>query len=615
MLTGIITVEAYYGFSVKRTQLAPNCRRTGGENSFSNMSENQSQDFVIRFAGEGGQGLVTSADAMARAAANAGYYVSTFSTFPSQIMGGPASSQVRISNTPVLCSGDNVDVLVSLDEYAYNNHRHDLSENGVAIYNSGEFELPGGGQYFGIDADELAKSTGNTRAANMVTIGAVANLIGFSLEEIDAFITQRFTRGRPGDEEIIESNKQAIRLGADVAANSGFSVGTLAAPIPPDYDQIMITGNAALALGAVTAGVDFYAGYPISPATTILVWMEQNLVGPGRFAHQVSSEIEAISAIVGAGYAGKKSMTATAGPGLSLMSEGIGLAWMAEIPCVVVDVQRGGPSTGLPTKSEQSDLLLCLNPGHGDMSIPILAPGSVEECFDAGALAVNWAERYQGPVILMSEFGQAEKGENIRRPELADVKVERRSIYEGSNGYARYQSWNGEGLSPMPIPGGPGAYVANGSEHDERGDTTHLPRHHIRLTERRFKKLDLLGDAHYEIENEGAIAMIMSWGSSKGPAREAYERLRESGADVGWLYSMALNPLPDEMKSALERANLVIVPELNYTGQWSAVLRQHGYRAESVTQYTGLPFKPATLVDRIGARLAELRAEKGMVLA
>ena len=579
------------------------------------MSENHSQDFVIRFAGEGGQGLVTSADAMARAAANAGYFVSTFSTFPSQIMGGPASSQVRISNTPVLCSGDNVDVLVVLDEYAYNSHRDDLSENGVAIYNSGEFQLPEGGPYFGIDADELAKSTGNTRAANMVTIGAVAYLIGFSLEEIDSFITQRFTRGRPGDDEIIESNKQAIRLGADVAAKSGFSVGKLTPPIPPDYDQIMITGNAALALGAVTAGVDFYAGYPISPATTILVWMEQNLVGPGRFAHQVSSEIEAISAIVGAGYAGKKSMTATAGPGLSLMSEGIGLAWMAEIPCVVVDVQRGGPSTGLPTKSEQSDLLLCLNPGHGDMSIPILAPGSVEECFDAGSQAVNWAERYQGPVIVMSEFGQAEKGENIRRPDLADVKVERRSIYEGSNGYARYQSWNGEGLSPMPIPGGPGAYVANGSEHDERGDTTHLPRHHIRLTERRFKKLELLRDAHYEIENEGAIAMIMSWGSSKGPAREAYERLRGSGADVGWLYSMALNPLPEEMKSALERANRVIVPELNYTGQWSAVLRQHGYRAESVTQYTGLPFKPATLVDRIGARVAELRAEKGMVLA
>ena len=167
----------------------------------------------------------------------------------------------------------------------------------------------------------------------------------------------------------------------------------------------------------------------------------------------------------------------------------------------------------------------------------------------------------------------------------------------------------------MPIPGGPGAYVANGSEHDEIGDTTHLPRHHVRLTHRRFKKLDLLNDAHYEIENEGATAMIMSWGSSKGPAREAYLRLREDGVDVGWLYSMALNPLPDVMKSALERANLVIVPELNYLGQWSAILRQQGYRAESVTQYTGLPFKPSTLVERIGARVAEMRAEKGTVLA
>jgi 2-oxoglutarate ferredoxin oxidoreductase subunit alpha len=579
------------------------------------MSVNHSQDFVIRFAGEGGQGLVTSADAMARAAANAGYYVSTFSTFPSQIMGGPASSQVRISTSPVLCSGDNVDVLVSLDEYAYNAHREDLSSNGVAIYNSGEFQLPDGGHYFGIDADELAKSTGNTRAANMVTIGAVANLIGFSLEEIDAFITARFTRGRPGDDEIIESNKKAIRLGADVAASSGFSVGTMAPPEPPDYEQIMITGNAALALGAVTAGLNFYVGYPISPATTILVWMEQNLVGKGRFAHQVSSEIESISAIVGAGYAGKKSMTATAGPGLSLMGEGIGLAWMAEIPCVVVDVQRGGPSTGLPTKSEQSDLMACLHPGHGDMSIPILAPGSVNECFDAGALAVNWAERYQGPVIVMSEFGQAEKGENIRKPALDAVDVERRSIYNGSNGYARYESWSDNGLSPMPIPGGPGAYVANGSEHDEIGDTTHLPRHHIRLTERRFKKLDLLNDAHYEIEDEGATAMIMSWGSSKGPAREAYERLKADDVDVGWLYSVALNPLPEQIKSALSRANLVIVPELNYMGQWSAVLRQHGFRAESVTQYTGLPFKPATLVERIAARVTELRKEKGTVLA
>jgi len=562
------------------------------------------QDFVIRFAGEGGQGLVTSADALARAAAQAGYYVQTHSTFPSQIMGGPASSQVRISTAPVMSSGDGVDVLVALNQYAFDHHNEDMNPGGVTVYNAEEYDLPEGGQYFGIKADELAKSTGNARAANMVTIGAVANLIDFKLEEIDEFITQRFTRGRPGDDEIIVANIAAVRLGVEVAKSSGFTVGQLASPIPPDYKQIIITGNAALSMGAVAAGLNFYAGYPISPATTVLVWMENNLWGEGRFVHQVASEIEAINAILGAGFAGRKSMTATAGPGFSLMSEGLGLAWMTEIPLVVVNVQRGGPATGLPTKSEQSDLMSCMHPAHGDIKMPVLAPGTIEECFYGGALATNWAERYQGPVILVSEFGLAERGENIRRPNLDEVSEESRAtVSEGDTG-KRYDSWDGSTPLPgMPIPGGPGAYVANGSEHDEIGDTTHLPRHHVRLMERRFKKLDLLTGAHYEIENADADVIIMPWGSSKGPAREAYDRLRADGADIGWVYSVALNPLPEEVISVLKSGKRVIVPELNYLGQWSALLRQDGVNAESITQYTGLPFRPADLVESIGERI------------
>ena len=562
------------------------------------------QDFVIRFAGEGGQGLVTSADALARAAAHAGYFVQTHSTFPSQIMGGPASSQVRISTTPVLSSGDGVDVLVALNQYAFDHHNEDLNVGGVTVYNAEEYDLPEGGQYFGIEADELAKSTGNARAANMVTIGAVAHLIDFNLGEIDEFITQRFTRGRPGDDEIITANIAAVRLGVDVAKGSGFNVGQLSAPIPPDYKQIVITGNAALSMGATAAGLDFYAGYPISPATTVLVWMENYLWGEGRFVHQVASEIEAINAILGAGFAGKKAMTATAGPGFSLMSEGLGLAWMAEIPLVVTNVQRGGPATGLPTKSEQSDLMSCMHPAHGDIKMPVLAPGTIEECFYAGALATNWAERYQGPVILVSEFGLAERGENIRRPNLDEVSQESRAtVSEGDTG-KRYDSWDGSTPLPgMPTPGGPGAYVANGSEHDEIGDTTHLPRHHVRLMERRFKKLGLLTGAHYEIENADADVIIMPWGSSKGPAREAYDRLCADGVDIGWVYSVALNPLPEEVLSVLKSGKRVIVPELNYLGQWSALLRQDGINAESITQYTGLPFRPADLVDSIGERI------------
>ena len=519
-------------------------------------------------------------------------------------MGGPASSQVRISTTPVLSSGDGVDVLVALNQYAFDHHIDDLNEAGVTIYNAEEYDLPVGGAYFGIKADELAKSTGNARAANMVTIGAVAHLISFKLEEIDEFIKARFTRGRDGDAEIIEANIKAVRLGVDVAKSAGYTVGQLSPAEHSKIPQLMITGNAALSLGAMAAGLEFYAGYPISPATTILVWMEHNLWGKGRFVHQISSEIEAINAILGAGFAGKKAMTATAGPGFSLMSEGLGLAWMAEIPLVVVNVQRGGPATGLPTKSEQSDLNTCMHPAHGDIKMPVLAPGTVEECFYAGALATNWAERYQGPVVLMSEFALAERGENIRRPDLSEVSSESRAtVSEGDIG-KRYDSWDGPNPLPgMPIPGGPGAYVANGSEHDEIGDTTHLPRHHTRLTERRFRKIQLLGGAHFEIENAEAEAIIMPWGSSKGPAREAYERLRERGVDVGWLYSVALNPLPEEVKEVLRNAGKIIVPELNYLGQWSALLRQEGYRAESITQYTGLPFRPADLVSSISERV------------
>ncbi|MQG11956.1 MAG: hypothetical protein FI673_00140, partial [SAR202 cluster bacterium] len=209
----------------------------------------KSKDFVIRFAGEGGQGLVTSADAMARAATGAGFYCQTFSTFPSQIMGGPASSQVRISTTPVLSNGDAVDVLVVLNQYAFDNHIDDLSENGVCIYNAQDCIPSGDGNYFGINADELAKESGNTRAANMVILGAVATLIDFKLESIENFVKERFTRGRAGDDEIIKSNIVALGLGTEVAKKSGFSVGSLDDPNAPDYEQIMITGNAALSLG------------------------------------------------------------------------------------------------------------------------------------------------------------------------------------------------------------------------------------------------------------------------------------------------------------------------------------------------------------------------------
>jgi len=235
-------------------------------------------------------------------------------------------------------------------------------------------------------------------------------------------------------------------------------------------------------------------------------------------------------------------------------------------------------------------------PAHGDVRIPIIAAGTVEECFYGAIKAIEWAEKYQGPVILMSEMALAERAQNIPKPDLSKIEPAKRSVYQGSNGYQRYA---GNEMSPMPIPGRPGSYVANGSEHDDMGDTTHLAERHIQMTERRFGKIKLLEEEEYERDNTEQLVAVMPWGGSKGPAQEAYDTLKKQGVPVSWYYTMFLNPLPPKLLEELKQKELVIVPELNYQGQFSSILRSLGVKAESITQYTGLPFKARTLVDRI----------------
>ena len=560
----------------------------------------QKTDFVVRFAGEGGQGLLTSATGFAQAHTQVGYHSQTFATFPSQIIGGPTWMQARISTSEVLSRGDKLDVLVAFNEDAYGEHKDDVREGGVVIYDSGEFQLEDSGKSLGMPFDKLAKSTGNNRAANFVVMGALAHLVNIPLSIFEEFNREKYTRGRPGDDQIIGGNNKALSLGAEEAIQSGFSLGQLAPPVRPHYEQVLVNGNDAICLAACAAGLQFYVGYPISPASTVLMWMQSNLVGPGRFAYQVSSEIEAITSAVGASFAGRKAMSATAGPGFSLMSEGLGLAWMAEIPVVIADIQRGGPSTGLPTKTEQSDLFAVLSPAHGDVRLPVIAPGTVEECFYGTVMAFNWAERYQGPVVLLSEHTLSERQQNIPKPDLSKLLVENRKVYQGENGYMRYEA---NELSPMPIPGNPGSYVANGSEHDAMGDTTHLPDRHVQMTERRFSKLKLLEDGTYESRNTEAPVAVMPWGGSKGPALAAYLELAASDEDLGWYYTMYLNPLPPKLLDELRGKELVLVPELNYQGQFSTILRSYGVRAESITQYTGLPFEVGELAERLRQRV------------
>ena len=563
-------------------------------------------EIVVRFAGEGGQGVVTAAEMLARAATGVGYHALTFATFPSQILGGPTWTQARVSRTDVFSPGDAVDILVAFNDYAYQEHRSDVRDGGVILLDPGVTPDPSDTAHrcITVPFDELAKQTGESRAANMVVMGGLSRLINMPLQFFKDFISVRFA-ARPG---VVAANHMALDLGVAHLADED-PVAQLGTPEPPEYPQSFMKGNEAVALGALHAGIETYIGYPISPATPILIYMQKNLVGDGKVAIQASSEIESITGILGAGFAGKKAMTATSGPGFTLMAEGIGLGWMAEIPIVVVDVQRGGPATGLPTKTEQSDLLTAIYPAHGDSRMPVIAPGTVEECFYGSVMAFNWAERYQGPVMLLSEHSLAERAQNIRKPDLVRVPVESRDVYAGDVGYLRYES---TGISPIPLPGTPGSYIANGSEHDVFGDTTHLGRYHIHMTERRFGKLKLLEDGDYEAENVSAKVAVMPWGGSKGSVREAFDQLAAAGVDLGWYYTMYISPLPAAMLAELQSKELVIVPELNYQGQMAGLLRAQGVNAEAITQYTGLPFGPTELAGRInqllGARTGAVSA-------
>ena len=566
-------------------------------------------EIVVRFAGEGGQGVVTAAEMLARAATGVGYHALTFATFPSQILGGPTWTQARVSRFPVHSPGDSVDILIAFNDYAYQEHRSGVREGGVILIDPTVTPDPSDTTHrcITVPFDQLAKQTGESRAANMVVMGGLSRLIDMPLQFFKDFVAARFS----GREGVVEANHMALDLGLAHLADEE-PIANLTAPEQPDYDQLFIKGNDAISIGAIHAGIETYIGYPISPATPILVYLERNLVGEGKVAIQASSEIESITGIIGAGFAGKKTMTATSGPGFTLMAEGIGLAWMAEIPLVVVDVQRGGPATGLPTKTEQSDLLTAITPAHGDSRVPVIAPGTVEECFYASVMAFNWAERYQGPVMLLSEHSLAERAQNIPRPDLNKVPVENRDVYTGNNGYLRYES---EGISPMPVPGQPGAYVANGSEHDVFGDTTHLAKYHIHMTERRFGKLKLLEDGDYESDNSGAKVAVMPWGGSKGSVWESYEALKAEGVDLGWYYTMFVSPLPAKMLEELKSKDLVIVPELNYQGQMAGILRSLGVKAEAITQYTGLPFGAKDLAGRIKQLLAEQGERTGAAKA
>jgi len=564
-------------------------------------------DIVIRIGGESGEGVISTGELLTLAAARAGFWVYTFRTYPAEIKGGHAVFQLRVSDKPLHSHGDSLNALLAFNQEGYDNHHQDLGADGTVVFDTEQVDesTVKESRQFGLPLSRIAKEEIKMPLAkNMVALGALARLFHIPEEYTNKLCKEKFAK--KGD-AVIQKNLEALAAGKSYIEKNFGDLEHFHIQVQPSELRLVLSGNEAIGLGALVAGCTHYFGYPITPASDIMEFLAVELPKVGGIMMQVEDEIAALGMALGASYTGKKVMTATAGPGLSLMTELLGLAGMAEVPVVVADIQRGGPSTGLPTKTEQSDLNLAVFGAHGESPRIVVAPMNVEDCFYTTVTAFNLAERYQVPVLLLSDQSLANRNECIPKPDLKKVQVWERLLHrdgEGNNNYLRYQ-YTPSGVSPMALPGtSGGAYVATGLEHSEAGRPRYDPTTHARMTEKRFRKLasaaadfprvETLGDA-------GAELGIVSWGSTLGAVREATERASAQGIKILSFYPRVLYPLPDGyLADQLKRVKRLIVPEVNSQGQFANLIEQR-YRGELIRYniYGGLPFRAGEILKKI----------------
>lgn len=572
--------------------------------------EGSRTDFVVRLAGESGEGVLSLGEMLTTVLARLGYEVYTFRTYPAEIKGGTVLYQVRVADHLLLSYGSRVDIFVALNEEGYRENIASLSPGGTLIYDSDNVpvqDLPDR-CIIPVPIGTIAKKEiGSVLTKNMVALGAILRYVGAPVEAGEQIAEQTFKRK---GEEVVQKNFQALHAGYNyIDQHADCSRPLLKGVEQINPDRLIINGNEALTLGAVHGGLGFYAGYPITPATDIMEALAPILPRFGGVVMQAEDEIAALGMVLGASYAGKRAMTATSGPGLSLMVEQINLAGQAEIPAVIVDVQRGGASTGLPTKTAQGDLNLALYGVHNESPRVVMAPTSVEDCFYLIQHALNIAERYQMPVIVLSDQSLAHRRCTIPKPDLARVpRWERITPEPGTNGeYARYAITE-TGISPMAIPGMPGlAYTATGIEHNEYSDPTYTPENLQAMKSKRFRKLQTLGEEYAEQfvriwgDPEGAEVGIIGWGSTEGVIREAMQLAQAEGMKCSALYPKILLPLPVRMiEEFAGKVKKVLVPEKNFTGEFAAYLRaQTGIHSISYAKDTGLPFDPEEIKNEI----------------
>jgi 2-oxoglutarate ferredoxin oxidoreductase subunit alpha len=546
----------------------------------------------LALAGSGGAGVMTAGNILLEAAAAAGYYALMTRTSGPQIRGGEAAAMLRVSTFATDAQDDRFQILAAIDWHNVQRFASELplGPGSLIIGDPAQGEPPeifmkSGARHAPLPLKALAAQV-PSGWPNMVALGALAALIGLPLGAVEAAVRKSMKKGVDG---------------AVAAAGLGFSqVGTEGAfrlDVPgKSTARWLITGNEAAGYGALRGGVRFVAAYPITPATELLEWLSGALARLGGALVQAEDELASINMALGASFGGVPALTATSGPGLALMIEALGLGVAAEIPLVVVDVMRTGPSTGIATKSEQADLDIALHGLHGDAPHIVVAPNSIADCAAATEWAAGLAESLQVPAIVLSDqyFGQARAVIDFPSTEKDKGRVERLKAGPDGAAYKRYLVTE-SGVSPMAIPGTPGTtYTADGLEHNERGLPSSQAGDHLAQMEKRARKIAQLdpGDAWASIEGEGDTA-VLTFGSCTGPAREALTR---GGGRAKLISLRLLSPAqPERLKQALEGVKRVVVVEQNHSGQFLRYLRsEYELPAEvrSLRRPGPLPFRP-----------------------
>jgi 2-oxoglutarate ferredoxin oxidoreductase subunit alpha len=565
-----------------------------------------------KVGGKQGEGIDSTGEIWAISLHRMGYYVFTYRHFMSLIKGGHTNYKVRAADHTVRHHGDTVHVLVAFDQTTIDYNCREMVDGGVILYDSSSFTAAppeyGNVHLCGIPLTDLAKEAGNAIMKNLVAVGASAAIHGLNPDAFAPVIEDKF--GKKG-RSVVESNMEALRKGYEFYKNN-FSYRF---PMPEptgSAGRLYASGNQAVGFGALAGGCRLLAAYPITPATEIMYWLLEHFPKHGGVVVQAEDEIAAVNMAIGANFAGVRAMTSTSGPGFSLMMEALGLAGMSETPLVIVDVQRSGPSTGLPTKTEQSDLNEALYGTHGDIQRIVLTPRTVEECFLFAADAFNLAEMYQCPVILMTDLFMGmsyqsidafpiDQVEHNRGKLVSDEDLKTLAPYE----FQRYDASVPDGISPRSLPGQKnGRYVALGNEHNGIGvevEDLQTRVEQVAKRERKLRNFQHRSGVTVDGPADAPFALI-GFGSTYGVLEEAREALERDGVRVKHIHFSRVAPFPvDAFAKAMDGVEKALITELNVVGQLTQLLRQHTNRHdvfETCLKYNGDPILLKEVLDR-----------------